>query len=707
MKRVSEVNKRELAIAKRFFRHEREEIQRPEIQGLVLLPESAIGYICGKLTKMMRCVCLILLASAVFAAGQGGLASEMQAPQPQPATAPDTGQPAPPAPASQPAPAPPPQPAQNSQPGGQGGAGNASGGNASGGGSSFLGKDVPFLDPGTNIVTWDGKSWNISNNALFQARFEKFLNAPSSITPPETEYQETLQQIMDKLSPGRITPRSTDEAFQLLAKASRYQEDANLCDSIANQVYSSWLARKNNDRLNAASKTLEDERKRLEWNARLTAEGNKLEGGSSAKSKNGAPANPEQVQQQQLSREMQMQPILTRIAEITALTRANQLKREVAELQVKIEFQSLIVQHFLQRRFQHALIGTRFYRSIFADGDSQLRIGEDAKSLFAKTSGLPPTMGSIDSLANEIVRDVREGVLAFKFLLEKNELQSATKRLAETFVIGEYLPDVRTLDRQDKRKALQFVQKSNQLLSAIDVKDYAMAEKLVSELSVSARDFDVSKPMAAIETAKQISGMHIAKARNAAVSGDKETLEAELKAATEIWPRNPALTEVSQMIFSQADVQSRALVDFDQLLSQKNYRQILDDKMRFIAATAMYPQKQEQLRKVLEDMQAIETSIIQAQEIEKRGDYAGAWESAEKAFRNFPDDNKLNQVRANLTTKAADFVHAIRQAEELEQKDQPGSSLSWYLKAQSEYPSSDFAKQGVDRLTKQILPDAS
>jgi hypothetical protein len=161
------------------------------------------------------------------------------------------------------------------------------------------------------------------------------------------------------------------------------------------------------------------------------------------------------------------------------------------------------------------------------------------------------------------------------------------------------------------------------------------------------------------------------------------------------------------MIFSQADVQSRTLVDFDQLLSQKNYRQILDDKMRFIAATAMYPERQEQLRKVLEDMQVIETSIIQAQEIEKRGDYAGAWESAEKAFRNFPDDNKLNQVRANLTTKAADFVHAIRQAEELEQKEQSGSSLSWYLKAQSEYPASEFARQGVDRLTKQILPDAS
>ena len=567
------------------------------------------------------------------------------------------------------------------------------------------------------MVTWDGKSWNISNNAIFQARFEKYLNAPTATSPQETEYQALLQQIMGKLSPGKVTPRSSDEAFQLLAKASQYQDDANLCDSIANQVYSAWLARKNNDRLNAANKALEDERKRLEWNARLTAEGTQLDssggGRSSSSSKgknNGAAATELQGQQQlqqQLSRDMQMQPILTRLAEVTALTRANQLKREVAELQVKIEFQSLIVQHFLQRRFQHVLIGTRFYRSIFADGDSQLRVSEAAKNLFAKSSGLPPTMGTIDSLANEIVRDVREGVQAFKFLLEKNELQSATKRLAETFMIGEYLPGVRTLDRDDKRRALSFVQKSNQLISAIEVKDFALAEKLVAELNETAKDFDVSKPMAAIETAKQISAMHIAKARNAAVSGDKETLEAELKAATEIWPRNPALTEVSKMIFSQADVQSRALVDFDQLLSQKNYRQILDDKMRFIAATAMYPERQEQLRKVLEDMQVIETSIIQAQEIEKRGDYAGAWESAEKAFRNFPDDNKLNQVRANLTTKAADFVHAIRQAEELEQKEQSGSSLSWYLKAQSEYPASEFARQGVDRLTKQILPDAS
>ena len=41
-----------------------------------------------------------------------------------------------------------------------------------------------------------------------------------------------------------------------------------------------------------------------------------------------------------------------------------------------------------------------------------------------------------------------------------------------------------------------------------------------------AKDFDESKPLAAIETARTVSGTHLAKARNAAVSGDKATLEA-------------------------------------------------------------------------------------------------------------------------------------------------------------------------------------
>lgn len=570
------------------------------------------------------------------------------------------------------------------------------------GGSSFLGKDLPFLDPGSEIVQWDGKSWNINNNRIFEARFEKFLNAPAATSESDRDYNAILTAIIDKLAPGTVTPKGTDEAFRLLPQASQFDIDARLCDAIANQVYASWLAKRSNERLVAANDSLEKERKRLEWNSKMTATGSSIGGPASSD----PAAQEEWKKQQQLKRDMEMQPLATRLLEVNALLKANQLKKEVAELQVKIEFQALIVQHFLQRRFQHVVIGTRFYRSIFSDGDSLLRVGEDSKNLFSKTTGMPPTVGTLDSLANEAMRDVREGVQAFKFLLEKEEMESATKRLAETFILGEYMPDVRTLSRDDKRRALSFVQKSNQLISAIEVKDYTLAEKLVKELDATAKDFDNSKPMAAIETARTVSAMHIAKAKNAAVSGDKAVLEAELKAATEIWPRNPALAEVGGMIFSQADVQQRALVDFDQLLSQRNYRQIFDDKMRFIAATAMYPEKQEQLRKVLDDMTVIEAALIRSQEVEKRGDFAGAWESAERAFQQFPDDNKLNQVRANLTTKAADFVRALKQAEELEKKQQPGSALAWFLKAQKAYPPSEFARAGIERINAVILPDA-
>ncbi len=570
------------------------------------------------------------------------------------------------------------------------------------GGSSFLGRDLPFLDPGSEIVQWDGKSWNINNNRIFEARFEKFLNAPAATSESDRDYNAILKAIIDKLAPGTVTPKGTDEAFRLLPQASEFDIDARLCDGIANQVYAAWLAKRSNERLVAANDSLEKERKRLEWNAKMTANGSSLGGPNSSD----PAAQEEWKKQQQLKRDMEMQPLVTRMVEVNALLKVNQLKKEVAELQVKIEFQALIVQHFLQRRFQHVVIGTRFYRSIFSDGDSLLRVGEDSKNLFSKTTGMPPTVGTLDSLANEAMRDVREGVQAFKFLLEKEEMESATKRLAETFILGEYMADVRTLSRDDKRRALAFVQKSNQLISAIEVKDYTLAEKLVKELDATAKDFDNSKPMAAIETARTVSAMHIAKAKNAAVSGDKTVLESELKAATEIWPRNPALAEVGGMIFSQADVQQRALVDFDQLLSQRNYRQIFDDKMRFIAATAMFPEKQEQLRKVLDDMTVIESALIRSQEVEKRGDFAGAWESAERAFQQFPDDNKLNQVRANLTTKAADFVRALKQAEELEKKQQPGSALAWFLKAQKAYPPSEFAREGIERINAVILPDA-
>ncbi len=596
-------------------------------------------------------------------------------------------------PPAQPAPAPPP-----------------SSGGGGGNHSSFLGKDLPFFDPDSETVTWDGKTWNVSNNRVFQARFEKYLNAPEENDAEAAQYEATLQQILDLLRPRNVNPKTLDQAFSLLPKASAYKRDAGICDAISNQVYAVWQSQKDRARLQAAVNTFESERRRLERNKVVTLENTSFSTRRSAQAKDGdkkASVGSTADRAEDMRLEAETQPIDLRLLEINALMKANQAKRELKELQAKIEFQSLIVQLFLQRRFEHVLIATRFYRNVFDDGDDEVRVKGSAKDLFDKSTGMPPTVGTVDAMAGEIMRDVAEGVDAYKFLVERQELDSATKRLSESFLIGEYMPSIRTLPRATKRLSLSYAQKANQLVSAIEVKDYTLAEKLVTQMEAMAQDFDSSKPMAAIQTAKTIAAMHIAKAQNAAVSGDHAGLETELKAATEIWPRNPQLSDVAGMIFSHGNVQNKALVDLDQLISQKNYRQIFDDRERFSAAVAFDPARQAQLRQVLMDMTEIEKAIVRSQEIEKRGDYAGAWESAEAAFAHYPSDPKLNQIRADLTTQAADFVGALRRAQDLEKRGQTGSSLAWFLKAQQEYPNSDFARQGIERLTKQILPDAS
>lgn len=574
--------------------------------------------------------------------------------------------------------------------------------------SDAIAKTAPSFDPASEVLAWDGKHWNINNNRLFGARFEKYLNAEAETTAADAQYRQIVKTILAKLSPYQISPAALDEAFRLLPRASSFSEDANLSDALASSVYSVWQARREDGRLLQANEALAQEQRAAQWNAQMSSTNVTLTEPPKVDPKSaGAKAVMDQwASEQQMKRDVTMQPHLARLAEIKALSLANRAKRELSALQTKVEFQALILQFFLQRRFEHVLMATQFYRAIFGEGDTALKLQGDAKKLFDNTTGMPPTVSVLDSLAREAMRDAREGVEAYKFLLTKDELESAAKRLAEAFAIGEYLPELRTLSRDDKRQALAFTQKSNQLLSALDVKDYTLAARLVHDLETTAKDFDTSKPMAAIETARTVAAMHLAKAKNAAVSNDRATLETELRTATELWPRNPALSELSATIFSQADVQQKALLDFDQLLNQHNYRQIYDDQMRYIAATALSPERQPQLKKVLTDMATIEGAILRSQEIAKRGDHAGAWEAVEKAFKQFPDDNKLNQVRATLTTEAADFVRTLRTAEQLEDKGQFGSSLAWYLKAQQIYPASEYASDAVGRLVKQVLPES-
>ena len=110
----------------------------------------------------------------------------------------------------------------------------------------------------------------------------------------------------------------------------------------------------------------------------------------------------------------------------------------------------MILQFAVQRRWEHVIISTRIYRRLFRDGDGVIEIKKDsdADKMLAKGLGLTPTVTSLDMFASEVIREVDEAVVAFEFLTDRNELETASKRLSEAFFIGEYLPRIRTLDRQ-------------------------------------------------------------------------------------------------------------------------------------------------------------------------------------------------------------------------------------------------------------------
>jgi hypothetical protein len=90
------------------------------------------------------------------------------------------------------------------------------------------------------------------------------------------------------------------------------------------------------------------------------------------------------------------------------------------------------------------------------------------------------------------------------------------------------------------------------------------------------------------------------------------------------------------------------------------------------------------------------------------GDVDGAWETVELAVKDWPDDNKLNKLLADLSGRSADFVSALNKARDAESKKELGYSLTWYVNAQGYYPPSQIANEGIDRVSKMILsPESS
>lgn len=574
---------------------------------------------------------------------------------------------------------------------------------------SVLGNEIGVYNPQDDTISWNGSTWAASNNRLFEARFQKYLNEPEENSEAAQEYRATIREILDILSPHHRTDHKLSKAAALLPRASSYPGDARLCDSLTNALFTAMLARKDVRATESLMAAQEKEKWRLikkgDWKTRTEDDVDVGQANTGAgQGENADNNNREATETGRGAQSLEYAEYLRRIAEIEGLKKTHQLKTEVKTELAKIQYQALMMQFFLQRRFEHVIMASRFYNLIWKDGDGALYMekGSDIEKMFSEGAGFSPTVSSLDSLASEAIRDIDKGVEAFKFLVEEKELESASKRLAESYLMGEFMPSVNTLERIKKRKVLAFVREAYVLLNAIDAKDYTTASEKIEKLKGMASDFDATKAEAAVAGYTRASNMHLRKAQNLLLERKETEASAEIQKAVEIWPQNPNLAKFDQLMEAGGTL-AMAKNDFDRLFSESNYREVHKRRFEFGTAVKGDATREDQFEQVIRNIGSIDGAVAYAKEMSRVGQPYAAWEKLDGVHKQFPKDPVLNQEMTKMAPQVADFTRALQDAISHEDNNQVGSALAMFYQARHIHPQSTIAQEGIERLSKRAL----
>lgn len=576
--------------------------------------------------------------------------------------------------------------------------------------ASPFGQEIPMLDPSAETITVGGVAIPLGDNRLLKARFEKYLSQPPENDKETIQYRETITEILATISPFRAGGPDLYSAFKRLPSASTYPGDANLCMSLAESIYMAMLAKQDVNGLNKLNLTMEQEKKAIQmeadWKARherdKTLNDTKAAGAGAKGSANKNAQAPGTG-----NNSLQYTDIVRRIVEIEALKKANIVRTEAQTLRTKAQYQVTMIQWFVQRRYEHVLMAARFYNQIWKDGDATLRVDKDSdvSKLFSESVGVSPTVSSLDSLSNEAIREVAKYVEAFDLMLTRNELHSASQRLMEAYALGEYLAPVATLPLEKKRRVAEYVRDLHELYGTLQARDYTKTKELATRLKAAAKDFPSSKVDSAIAAYTLASDLAIEEAKAHLLARDNDKAAEKVRAATEIWPTNPKLSEFRTLVN-----QSSGLVvirnDFDRLLGEGNFREIARRQYEIAPAIQGDATREDAFKQIMTNLMKIEAALGKAAEFSKVGQDYAAWEQLAELREQFPDDPKLGRELELLAPKVADFTKALDKARQFESRTpkQTGSALSWYLKAHSIHPQSKLAKEAKDRLAREILP---
>ncbi len=567
----------------------------------------------------------------------------------------------------------------------------------------LMGMEIPLLDPASDTVSYNGGKFDVGNNALLRARFEKYLQQVPDDSAESRRYRERMANILKVTQRAGSTRAAVGSEVLVkvgmgLYEISEYPGDDGQAGTLASAIVSALDAQRANRKRDKNNEKLDGEidrlvRKTNSYNNRNTHRLNKP-------GTTGAPPK---------SNEYLIGSNTKDIATKQATKIKNEATNEASLAVSKLNYQSMLLSFLMQRRFDHAVIGARTYRHIFRDGDTQLNLKEDsdANKLFVGVGGMPPTVNSIDSLASNARRDVDRNIEAVHSLLAQNKLADATQHLIEAVAIGEYMPSVMTFPVEARRRIAAYWNLRKRSLTALNARDYGTVEEIADAMKAMDADFDDSMLRSYCAGKMRQSDLCIRNAMKALQAGNEEEFNKQITEAGTIWPRNPNLDKGADQL-AKLDSHDPAKDEFRQLLEAREFRRIFDNQARYevVALDAGLRDQYKEVITLVSTIDVLLTELASAAAQDKVMGPCVAYEkllARQKADERFAADDKFRDALHGYAEQAHDFVRVLKDAAECEQRREFGSALSCYYRAQCLYPASELAREGVERVTDVIL----
>ncbi len=576
----------------------------------------------------------------------------------------------------------------------------------------LMGMEIPLLDPSSDTVSYNGGKFDVGNNALLRARFEKYLQQAPDDSSESKRYRERIEEILRMTRKGgRSRAVVGSEVLVKVGKGlyeiSEYPGDDGQSGTLASAIVSALDAQRANWKREKTNAALDKDIDKLVHKTNMY--NNRNTQGAETTPGNSPSALKLPNRKRGKTNEFLIAHNTKNIAAAEATKVKNDAANELAIAASKINYQSVLMTLLMQRRFDHAVIGARVYRHVFKDGNTKLELKEDsdANKLFEGVGGLPPTVGSVDSLASNARRDVDRNIEAVHSLLAQNKLADATQHLIEAVAIGEYMQSVTTFPVAARHRIAKYWDLRKRSLTALNARDYGTVEALADEMKSMDADFDDSMLRSYCAGKKRQSDFCIRNAMKALQAGNEEEFNKQITEAGLIWPRNPNLDKGAERL-TKLDNQDPAKEEFRQLLKDREYRRIYDNQQRYEIA-AIDPELRDQYKEVITLVGTIDVMLTELASAASQDKVMGpcmAYEkliARQKADERFAADDKFRDALHSYASQAHDFVQVLKDAAECEERREYGSALSCYYRAQCLYPASEHAHAGVERVTDIIL----